>query len=180
MTNKLKSAIKRKHGVFGKYIRQGKKQKDLNLVKEVRIATCKMVASAKEKYLMNFGWKLADRDQGPKSYWTVLNRLISKKRVINIPSLLEDGRFVTSIQTKTTIFNDFFVQQCATIATGSTIPAFLSRCDNTLCDIMVDRVKVLSLIRSLDSTKAHGSDGISVHMIRQYDSSKLLGNMEYD
>ena len=36
---------------------------------------------------------------------------------------------------------------------------------------MVDRVKVLSLIRSLDSNKAHGWDGISAHMIKLCDSS---------
>ena len=100
MTNKLKTAIKRKHREFGKYIKRGKKQEDWDLVKEVRNATCKMVASAREKYLMNLGWKLADRDQGPKTYWTVLNRLINKKEVINIPPLLENGVFVTSIQTK--------------------------------------------------------------------------------
>ena len=100
----------------------------------------------------------------------VLNRISTKKKVINIPPLLEDGVFVTNIQ-KTTIFNDFFVQQRATISTSSTIPAFLPRCDNTLCDIMVAREKVLSLIRSLESTKAHGLDGISAHMIKLCDSS---------
>ena len=171
MTNKLKTAIKRKHRVFDKYIRPGKKQVDWDIVKVVRNATCKMVGSAKEKYLMNLGWKLADRDHGPKTYLTVLNRLINKKKVINIPPLLEDGVFVTSIQTKTTIFNDFFVQQCATISTGSTIPAFLPLCDNTLCDILVDRVKVLSFIGSLDNNKAHGWDGILAHIIKLCDSS---------
>ena len=89
-----------------------------------------------------------------------MNRLINKKKLVDIPPLLENGTFITNVQTKATIFNDFFAQQCSTIATGSTIPAFLPQCDNTLCDVMVDRVKVLSLIRSLDSNKAHGWDGI--------------------
>ena len=89
-----------------------------------------------------------------------MNRLINKKKLVNIPPLLENGTFITNVQTKATIFNDFFAQQCSTITTGSTIPAFLPQCGNTLCDVMVDRVKVLSLIRSLDSNKAHGWDGI--------------------
>ena len=60
--------------------------------------------------------------------------------------------FITDIQTKATIFNDFFVLQGSPISTGSTIPAFFPP-------------KVFSLVRSLDSNKAHALDGISAHMI---------------
>ena len=60
-----------KHRVFGKYTRQDKRQEDWDLVEEVQNATCKMVAMAKEKYLMNLGFKLAGGAQGPKTYWTI-------------------------------------------------------------------------------------------------------------
>ena len=100
-----------------------------------------------------------------------MNRLINKKKLVTIPPLLENGTFITKVQTKATILNDFFAQQCSTITTGSTNPAFLPQCNNTLCDVMVDRVKVLSLIRSLDSNKAHGWDGMSAQLIKLCDSS---------
>ena len=84
-----------------------------------------MIASAKGKYLKNLCRKLRDHDQGPKAYWTVFsNRLLNRKKVINIPPLLENGIFVTSVQAKATILNEFFVQQCSSITTGSTTPNF--------------------------------------------------------
>ena len=121
--------------------------------------------------MKNLGRKITDRDQGSKTYWTVFNRLLNRKKVMNIPPLLENCILVTNVQTKATMLNNFFVQQCSTIATGNTIPTFLPRYDKTLHDVMIDRVKVLRLIRSLDSNKAHGLDGISADMIKLYDSS---------
>ena len=71
-----------------------------------------MIANAKEEYLMNLGQKLADHEQGSKTYWMIFNRLINKKKVVHIPPLLEHDVFITNVQTKATILNDFFVQQC--------------------------------------------------------------------
>ena len=70
-----------------------------------------------------------------------------------------------------TLLYEFFVKQCSTITTGSTIPTFLPQCDEILQDLIIDREKVLQLIRSLNSNKAHGWDGISAHMIKLCDSS---------
>ena len=157
--------------MFGKFIKRGKRQEDWDDVRSVRNDTAKMIDNAKDKYLKNLGRKLVDRDQGPKTYWTVFNRLLNRKKVINIPPLLENGIFVTNVQTKASILNEFFVKQCSTITTGSTIPTFLPQCDEILQDLIIDREKVLQLIRSLNSNKAHGWDGISAHMIKLCDSS---------
>ena len=110
-------------------------------------------------------------DQGQKTFWAVFNRLRNRNNMVNIPPLLEIGIIVTNVQAKATIFNNFFAQQCSTIETGSTIPSSRPMCDKTLCDIVINREKVLRLIRSLDTNKAHGWDEISVHMIKICDSS---------
>ena len=112
-----------------------------------------MIANAKEKYFKNLGRKLPDRDQGPKAYCTVFNSLLNRKKVINIPPLPQNCIFVTSVQAKATIFNKNCVQQCSTTTTGSTIPTFFLRCDKTLHNLMIDRGKVLRLIRSFNSKK---------------------------
>ena len=53
-----------------------------------------------------------------------------------------------------------------TIPTQSTLPKFIPRSNPTLRDVPVDRDKVLRLIRSLDTGKAHGCDDISIAMIK--------------
>ena len=48
----------------------------------------------------------------------------------------------------------------------SSIPAFTPKCDKILSSVRIDRSKVLSLIRSLDSKKAHGCDDLSIAMLK--------------
>ena len=57
------------------------------------------------------------------------------------------------------------------VTTGSTLPAFRPRCRTLLEEVDIDTEKVLKLIRSLDSKKAHGCDDISIAMIEIYDAS---------
>ena len=48
----------------------------------------------------------------------------------------------------------------------SPIPAFTPKCNKILSSVGIDRLKVLSLIRSLDSKKAHGSDDLSIAILK--------------
>ena len=120
----MKTAIKRKKRVYKNFVRRGRSQEDWELFKRVRNDTSKLVTNAKEAYFSNLGRKLSDPTQGVKAYWEVLNRLVNKKKVMNIPPLLENGLFVTNLEQKATILNDYFVQQCSEIATGSSLPSF--------------------------------------------------------
>ena len=140
-------------------------------MKDIRNETSKMIINAKEKYFLNQGRKLSDPNQGIKAYWTTLNRLLNKKKVANIPPLLENGLFVTNVQTKATILNDFFVKQCCTITTGSTLPNFRPRCSSVLQNLTIDTEKVLKLVLALDTEKANGCDNISAFMIKACGSS---------
>ena len=100
-----------------------------------------------------------------------LIRLRNKKKVANIPPLLENGLVVTNVQTKAAILNDLFVEQCCTITTGSTLPNFRPRCRSVLQNLTIDRENVLKLILALDTKKANGCDNISAFMIKACGSS---------
>ncbi len=114
---------------------------------------------------------MADPNQGSKTYWSILNRIINKKSTVNIPPLLENGLLVTNFETKATIFNGYFVSQTFETTTTSTLPTFLQSGSSLLGSFDIDDGKVLKLMRSLDSKKAHGCDAISVCMIEICDSS---------
>ena len=171
ITKELKSAIKRKHRVYRKFVQHGRRPEEWNLVKTIRNRTSKMIIHAKESYYQKLGKKLSDHNQGTKAYWATLNRVINKKKVSNIPPLLENGVFVTNVQDKANILNAYFAEQCCTIATGSSLPHFVPKCSSIMENIHVDRGKVLQLVRALDSKKASGCDSISVSMIKICDMS---------
>ena len=140
-------------------------------MKEVRNETSRLITKAKENYFSTMGRTLSDPDQGIKAYWAILNRLINKKKTLNIPPLLENGIFVTNLQTKADILGDYFVQQCSTIVNSSTLPNYQPTCNALLQSLDIDREKVTKLIRALDTAKAHGCDDISISMIKICDTS---------
>ena len=122
--------------------------------------TSRLIAIAKSEYYANLGKKLSDPKTGTKTYWSLFSKLINKKKFSNIPPLLEHGLFVTNVDAKANIFNDYFVSQCCAVTTGSTIPSFIPRGLVSLQSMEIDREKVLRLTRSPDTKKAHGCDDI--------------------
>ena len=65
-----------------------------------------MITNSKDDYFAELGRKLSNPNNGPKAYWTILNRIINKKKMMNTPPLLENGLFVTNFQTKADIFKE--------------------------------------------------------------------------
>ena len=49
-------------------------------MKHVPNETSKMILKAKEEYFKRLGRKLLDPNEGIKSYWSTLNRIINKKK----------------------------------------------------------------------------------------------------
>ena len=68
-----------------------------------------MITNSRDDHFVAFGRTLSDPANGPKTYRTALNKIIIKKKMTNIPHLLENGIFVTNFQTETDMFNELFV-----------------------------------------------------------------------
>ena len=77
MTSLLKTAIKRKHRVYNKYVKRGCKAEGWEHVTTLSQNTSQMITSAKEKYFLKLGQKLSDPANGVKAYWSTLNKLIN-------------------------------------------------------------------------------------------------------
>ena len=102
-----------------------------------------------------------------------MNRLINKKKITNVPPLLGNEPFVTNIEAKAHIINEYIVQMCSEISTSSTLPTFLPKSQIGLEGFTIRRESVLQLIRSLDSRKAHVCDEIFIAMIKICDISMV-------
>ena len=120
---------------------------------------------------------LLDPNTGIKVCWQSINKLLNNKKFTNIPPLLENDIFVTNVQTKTMIFNDFsdfFVKQCSLLENDVMLPALFPRTSLILEDIEVSPRKILELICSLDSNRAHGCDDVSVPLLKICDKAIAL------
>ena len=173
MKQELNTAIKRKHRVYAKFVKRRRKMEDWNHVKNLQNETTKMIINAKNEYCLHLGRRLSDNLNGPKTYWSIRNRLIIKKNVTNIPPLLENRNFIANVKAKANVFNVFLSAKCREVETGSTIPSFIPQFQMPLLNMNIDRDKVFRIITSLDTNKAHGCNGIPAAMIKICDQSVL-------
>ena len=100
-----------------------------------------MILNAKEEYFHRLGRQLSDPNEGIKHYWSTPNRLINKKKTMNVPPLLENGLFITNVQAKANLLNEFHAKQCCNIQTGSSLQKFHARPYLTIENVEVDRQK---------------------------------------
>ena len=66
MTPKLKTAIKRKHRVYNKYVKRGHKPDEWEDVRQVRNETSAMITNSEDDYFAELGGKLLNPSNGPK------------------------------------------------------------------------------------------------------------------
>ena len=110
--------------------------------------------------------KLEYSNAAPKTYWAILNRLLYNKKIPAIPPLFVDGSFISGYYKKANIFNNFFVSICTLIKNNSVLPPLLYKTNNRINSFCVTNKDILSIIKSLDSSKPHGYDNISIKMIK--------------
>ena len=62
--DEVKKAIKRKHLVYRKYVKRGRKPDEWTRVEQIKTDTAKMITDAKNKYYADLGKRLCDPSVG--------------------------------------------------------------------------------------------------------------------
>ena len=106
----------------------------------------KLIEDAKDKYFMKIGRALSNPDTGKKLYWSLINKILNKAKIPIIPPLLENDIFVMDFTAKAEILNDYFIQQCTTIDTGSELPMILVPNAPLLTGFSISDEKILNII----------------------------------
>ena len=132
------------------------------------------ILDAKKNYILKMSKKLEDSHTAPKAYWTILNRLIYNKNIPAIPPLFADGNIISDICTKANFFNNYFASICTPIKNASVLPPFSYKINTRINSFKVTESDILSIIKSLDSTKAHGYDNLSIRIIKMCSESITL------
>ena len=110
--------------------------------------------------------KLEHSNTVSKTYWSMLNRLLYNKMIPAIPPLFVDGSFISDYCKKENLFNNFFVSICTPIKNNSILPPLLYKTNTRINSFRVTNRYVLSIIKSLDSSKSYGYDNISIKKIK--------------
>ena len=91
-----------------------------------------------------------------------------------MPPLLISDHFVTNFNEKSKHFNEFFVNQCSLINNQSKLLLNRDSITTLLSSyVNIKKSDILSILKSLDSNRAHGKDEISIRVLKLSDKSIL-------
>ena len=74
---------------------------------------------SKDRYIAKKIAKLDNPKIVPKTYWSIINKFLSNKKIPIIPPILVNGELVSDFKQKANIFNNHFASQCTPIKNGS-------------------------------------------------------------
>jgi len=172
ITRNIKSFYNRYKKKYKTFIRNGSQSSQKSSIDDLRQEYSNMVEKSQEKYMQSLGDSLADPQTGAKKYWGALKKFLKKGLTTVIPPILYNNVFVTDIEVKCNIFNNYFKDQCTTVTTDSTVPTdVLKITDATLNNVPFTEENVLEHIRGLNINKAHGYDEISGRMLKMCDKT---------
>ena len=125
-------------------------ESDKNLYNKCSVHCCDLICAAKNKYYSSLGKKLNNPSTPPKTYWSIVNRLMGKKKIPAIPPIRHEGLLETNFERKADVFNAFFANQCTTW-----IP-FPFELKNALIRLNLHVKTLVALLKTLTPTKRMG------------------------
>ena len=171
ITEEVKKICQQKAKIYENYVKNDRSDFDKEELLRVTSLTSDAITKAKEKYFHSLGNKLNDPQTDAKSYWSILNKFLQKKKIPIIPPILSNGTFITNVGEKVMLFNSYFANQCTLINNTSVLPPFECKVTTKIDNVIFTEHDILSIIRSLNSNKAHGWDDISIRMVKMCDVS---------
>ena len=67
-----------------------------------------LINESKDRYIAKMGARLDNPKTIPKTYWSIINKFLSNKKINIIPALLFNGELVSDVKQKANIFNNHF------------------------------------------------------------------------
>ena len=174
VTQTVKNFLRKKNHAYKSFLKNGQPDDKLEGIQKMITDGSRLIEDAKRNYFLKTGNTLAHPGTSNRTYWSLINTVLNKAKIPIIPPLLENGLFVTDFTEKAQLFNDYFILQCTTIDTGSEIPQYIPVAASSLNNFVISDEKILKIIRSLNSNKAHGCDEISVRMIKLSDTALVV------
>ena len=171
INNRIKKLIYKRNSLYKDY----RKNNDTQIFEKLRLLQKKLhlaMEESKDTYYFNLSTKLAKQKSNPKTYWSVLKRFLSNRKIPCIPSLFHENKLVTDFSEKAEIFNFYFSKQCSLINSDSSLPCeIIKKTINSLYSVRFSTEDISQIINNLDSNKAHGHDEISIRMLKICGSS---------
>ena len=126
------------------------------------------IREAASKYKAELALKLNEGlSTNPKSWWHIARQFMGKKKCTNIPVMQCGDRILTENYDKTEEFNKAFLKFATIDTSNASLPDIAYKTNSRLDSINITQAETLDILKSLDTSKATGPDGISCKMLKE-------------
>jgi hypothetical protein len=95
------------------------------------------IKESKKEYYRKQSEKLLDPNTHSKTYWKIIRSVYGSKQECSIPSLKENGTYISNNTEKANILNDYFVKQTEIEDTGIPLPPLSYTTDGRINNIII-------------------------------------------
>ena len=121
---------------------------------------------AKQTYYQKLSSKLTDSTTCPKQFWKITKQLYGNKIQASIPPLIKNDIVYNSAQDKCNIFNETFTKKSKLPDEKPTLPTLNLTTLQRIETIQTTEEEVCKILKSLDTSKACGPDGVSPKLLK--------------
>ena len=107
MNTLIISALKKRLILMKRYYRSPSEYNKETLLNQAN-ECIKLIIEAKQNYIAKMSSKLDCLESASKTYWSIINRILNKKKILNIPPLLGNNKLVSDFQKKLNYLIDTF------------------------------------------------------------------------
>ena len=117
--------INEKNDTFQCYLNSNKDPKLFNKVEYLEIELKSLIEANKETNYSRISKRMMNPLTSAKTYWSILKSFLNNKKILCIPLLLHQNRYITKYKDKAELFNNFYANQCSLINNSSVLPSVL-------------------------------------------------------
>ena len=132
-----------------------------------------LINESKNIYIAKMSANLDNTKSVPKTYWSIINKFLSNKKIPIIQPIHVNGELVSDFKRKANMLNNLIVSLSTPIKNGSKLPNFSYKTEKGLGSIYLNDHDVLLIIKNLNVNKAHACYELSIRII------KVCGNSIY-
>jgi hypothetical protein len=171
----VKSQIRKRNRLYKRF----KKNKTLdceNSWKHAARETNYVMAIAKKDYTEKIRSRLMNISIGEKNYWKLAKQVYGSKKTIGIPSLNYNNTTINTSSEKAACFNEYFTEQqtLPPLRFNQQLPPIIFLTDSRLDFFQTNPDEIEKIIKTLETGKANGPDGISNKLLKESSISIAL------
>ena len=170
MTRFIEKAIKDKNLFYQRLVKNTdftNNHKNLERFSSLQNNLTNTIETTKQQCFAKIAKKPFVPNISSKTYWSILKCFLTGKKVPCISPIFHENRFITDFRVKAELFNSFSVNQCSLIRNKIVLPTdYELFTHKSLSNITFTGNDIGKIISSLNPSKAHGHDMMSICMLK--------------